>query len=302
MPWLHTALNYIALSLLRIFKFVPYALTIRIGYALGWLAAHLPSERKHVVKTNLRLCFPNLNSAQLNALALEHWMLFGRSVMERSRVWLGSAEQLLSMVDIQSEINLGDKKPRLMIIPHFVGLEVGFMALSAQSSQNGWPGGAGLYQKMKDPFFNQKMVEWRNRFGGKSIERQNKLLEVIREIRSGNLVLIAPDIDLGPKDSIFVPFFGIMTNTITAVSRIAKISGAEVCMMTTTLNSDRSKYICAISSPLENFPTDSVEEDTARLNRNIEAEVKKRPAEYYWVHKRFKYRPPGEPSLYRSWS
>jgi KDO2-lipid IV(A) lauroyltransferase len=206
------------------------------------------------------------------------------------------------MVDIQSEINLGDKKPRLMIIPHFVGLEVGFMALSAQSSQNGWPGGAGLYQKMKDPFFNQKMVEWRNRFGGKSIERQNKLLEVIREIRSGNLVLIAPDIDLGPKDSIFVPFFGIMTNTITAVSRIAKISGAEVCMMTTTLNSDRSKYICAISSPLENFPTDSVEEDTARLNRNIEEEVKKRPAEYYWVHKRFKYRPPGEPSLYRSWS
>ena len=96
----------------------------------------------------------------------------------------------------------------------------------------------------------------------------------------------------------FVPFFGIQTNTITSVSRLARLSGAEVCLMTTTLNKDCKGYTCHISEPLPNFPSDDVEKDTARLNQSIEELVRERPAEYYWVHKRFKHRPPGEASLY----
>ncbi len=234
----------------------------------------------------------------MDALALEHWKLFGRSVIERSRIWLGSGKQITDIVSINSAITLGDRKPRLLINPHFVGLEGGFMALSVLASQHDWPRGAGLYQNMKNPFFNQKMIEWRNRFGGKSIERQSRLRDLIREIQTGNFIFIAPDIDLGPRDSIFVPFFGIQTNTITSVSRLARLSGAEVCLMTTTLNPDRKGYTCNISAPLPNFPTDNVEADTARLNKYIEDLVRERPAEYYWVHKRFKHRPPGEPNLY----
>jgi KDO2-lipid IV(A) lauroyltransferase len=202
------------------------------------------------------------------------------------------------MVEIESAIPLGDRKPRLLINPHFVGLEGGFMALSVMAKERGWMGGAGLYQKMKNPFFNQKMIEWRNRFGGKSIEQQSRLRDLIREIQTGNFIFIAPDIDLGPRDSVFVPFFGIQTSTITSVSRLAQLSGAEVCLMTTTLNTNRSGYVCRISAPLENFPSDDPSNDAARLNQCIEALVRERPAEYYWVHKRFKHRPPGEASLY----
>ena len=172
------------------------------------------------------------------------------------------------------------------------------MALSVMAKERGWMGGAGLYQKMKNPFFNQKMIEWRNRFGGKSIERQSRLRDLIREIQTGNFIFIAPDIDLGPRDSVFVPFFGIQTSTITSVSRLALLSGAEVCLMTTTLNANRSGYVCRISPPLENFPSNNPSDDAARLNQYIEALVRERPAEYYWVHKRFKHRPPGEASLY----
>ncbi|MEY3540642.1 MAG: hypothetical protein RL184_715, partial [Pseudomonadota bacterium] len=231
-------------------------------------------------------------------LATEHWRLFGRSVLERSRVWLGSAEQIFSLVDLQADIPLGDNKARILVIPHFVGFESGFMTLSAMAQQNGWQAEAGLYQNMKNPFFNQKIIEWRNRFGAKSINRQNRFFDLIREIRKGNFVVIAPDIDLGPKDSVFVPFFGIQTNTITAISRLAKACNAEVCLMITTLNADRSKYICRIQRALERFPSDDTVADTARLNRYFEDEIRLRPAEYYWVHKRFKYRPPGEANLY----
>ena len=298
MTWSQTIFNFLALSLLRFFAFLPYSIIVPIGYGLGWLAAHIPNERAHVVKTNLRLCFPSLTDPEIDALALEHWKLFGRSVIERSRIWLGTGEQIRAMVEIESAIPLGDRKPRLLINPHFVGLEGGFMALSVMAKERGWMGGAGLYQKMKNPFFNQKMIEWRNRFGGKSIERQSRLRDLIREIQTGNFIFIAPDIDLGPRDSVFVPFFGIQTSTITSVSRLALLSGAEVCLMTTTLNANRSGYICRISAPLENFPSDNPSNDAAYLNQCIEALVRERPAEYYWVHKRFKHRPPGEASLY----
>lgn len=298
MTWSQTIFNFLALNLLRLFSFLPYSIVVPFGYGLGWLAAHIPNERAHVVKTNLRLCFPSLSESEINALALEHWKLFGRSVIERSRIWLGTGEQIRAMVEIESAIPLGDRKPRLLINPHFVGLEGGFMALSVMAKERGWMGGAGLYQKMKNPFFNQKMIEWRNRFGGKSIERQSRLRDLIREIQTGNFIFIAPDIDLGPRDSVFVPFFGIQTSTITSVSRLTQLSGAEVCLMTTTLNTNRSGYVCRISAPLENFPSDDPSNDAARLNQCIEALVRERPAEYYWVHKRFKHRPPGEASLY----
>jgi KDO2-lipid IV(A) lauroyltransferase len=298
MTWLQNLFNFLALNLLRLFAFLPYTITVHVGYCLGWLAAHIPNSRTHVVKTNLRLCFPHLSEKEIDALAIEHWKLFGRSVVERSRVWLGTSNQILSFVQLESEVPLGDRKPRILVNPHFVGLEGGFMALSALAMKNGWPRGAGLYQKMKNPFFNQKMVEWRDRFGAKSIERQSRLRDLIRETRAGNFVVIAPDIDLGPRDSIFVPFFNIPTSTVTSVSRLAKLSGAEVCLMTTLLNDSKTGYICRVATPLSDFPSDDPEKDTARLNQYIEELVRERPAEYYWVHKRFKHRPPGEPSLY----
>ena len=106
MTWFQTIFNFLALSLLRLFAFLPYSIIVPIGYGLGWLAAHIPNERAHVVKTNLRLCFPSLGKSEIDALALEHWKLFGRSVIERSRIWLGTGEQIQAMVEIESAIPL----------------------------------------------------------------------------------------------------------------------------------------------------------------------------------------------------
>uniref|UniRef100_B1XSI2 Lipid A biosynthesis acyltransferase n=1 Tax=Polynucleobacter necessarius subsp. necessarius (strain STIR1) TaxID=452638 RepID=B1XSI2_POLNS len=298
MNWLQNLFNFLALSLLRLFAFLPYTITVHVGYGLGWLAAHIPNGRTHVVKTNLRLCCPNLSEKEIDNLAIEHWKLFGRSVLERSRIWLGSGKQITDIVTIKSAITLGDRKPRLLINPHFVGLEGGFMALSVLAAQHDWPRGAGLYQNMKNLFFNQKMIEWRNRFGGKSIERQSRLRDLIREIQTGNFIFIAPDIDLGPRDSVFVPFFWHTNQYHHLRVASGKTQWGGVCLMTTTLNKDRKAYTCRISEPLPNFPSDDVEKDAARLNQYIEELVRERPAEHYWVHKRFKHRPPDEHSLY----
>ena len=249
------------------------------------------------MQKNLELCFPELNTQEINQLRKQHWRLLGRSIVEKSIIWLGSKEQLNSMIEVQSEVDLADKKPRILVNMHFIGIE-GSIILSALAKDKGWPRTSGFFQRMKSPFFNNKIIEWRNRFGGKSIDRQGNSLTIIREIRQGNCIIIAPDIDLGTKDSIFVPFFNIPTNTITAVSRLAKITGAQVCMMITTLKKNEAGYVCSISQPLENFPTENSQADTVRLNQIFEQEIRLRPAEYYWVHKRFKNRPLNEASPY----
>ena len=289
--------NQSVVALLRVLASLPYKTLVQLGYGLGFLAAHIPNGRNLVVQKNLELCFPELEAQEINQLRKQHWRLLGRSLVEKSIIWLGSKQQLANMIEVQSEVNLSDRQPRILVNMHFIGIE-GSIILSALAKDKDWPRTSGFFQRMKSPFFNKKIIEWRNRFGGNSIDRQGNSLELIREIRKGSFIIIAPDIDLGLKDSAFSPFFNIQTNTITAVSRLAKITGAQVCMMITTLKANEAGYLCKISKPLENFPTDNPEVDTARLNQIFEQEIRLRPAEYYWVHKRFKNRPFNEASPY----
>ena len=289
--------NYAGLGFLKLVSLLPYNAIVAFGHGLGFIAARFPGERNRVVKTNLQLCFPEYDAAEIDRLARQHWRLLGRSIAEKSLIWLGSIKQLSKMIEVKSAVDLSSRKPRILVNMHFTGIE-GSIILSALAKEKNWPRTSGFFQRMKNPFFNQKIIDWRNRFGGNSIDRQGNSIEIIREIRRGSFIIIAPDIDLGLKDSVFVPFFGIQTNTITAVSRLARITGAEVCLMTTTLKKDESGYLCEISKPLENFPGSDPTADTARLNQCFENQIRLRPAEYYWVHKRFKNRPQGEANPY----
>ena len=289
--------NYAGVALLKILSLLPYKLLVSIGYGLGFIAARLPGDRNRVVKTNLQLCFPDLNENEINDLSKKHWRLLGRSLVEKSIIWLGSENQLSRMIEVKSAVDLTTRKPRILVNMHFTGIE-GSIILSALAKRMNWPRTSGFFQRMKNPFFNQKIIAWRNRFGGNSIDRQGNAKTIIREIRNGDFIIIAPDIDLGLKDSEFVPFFGIQTNTITTISRLAAITGADVCMMVTSLKEDESGYLCEISKPLENFPGVDPKTDTARLNQYFEKEIRLRPAEYYWVHKRFKNRPHDEANPY----
>ena len=121
---------------------------------------------------------------------------------------------------------------------------------------------------------------------------------LIRAIKSQQIVIISPDMDLGLQDSIFVPFFGVLTCTVTSIPRFANLTQTQVCPLITTLNPDGKSYTCHIGKPLENFPTNDETQDTIRLNQFFEAQITPRPEEYYWVHKRFKNRPEGQARYY----
>lgn len=290
--------NYLGLSALFLLSRLPITWAQKFGEFIGWLATRLPLKRRLVVERNLELCFPDLSLNERQLLAQEHWRLLGRSIAERGHLWLGSQDDIKKLVHIKSAINPADGTPRIYVGMHMVGIEAGLIGLSIFLNERGLVHPITLYVQMKNKFFDGLIKKWRERFGARMLLRRHNIRELLRDIRKGTFVLLSPDMDLGVDDSVFVPFFGVAACTVTSISRMAKMSGAEVVPVVTTLNSDGISYTCEIGQPWDAFPSEDIMNDIARMNQFFETQIRPRPAEYYWVHKRFKHRPPGEAGVY----
>ena len=159
--------------------------------------------------------------------------------------------------------------------------------------------GVSLYQKQSNPVWDKALLEGRLRFSNPVLIAKtgdNDLRTVMKHIREGLPFYYLPDMDHGARNSIFVPFFGVKAATIPMVSRLARVMRAKVVWCIATMTDDG--YRVEISAPLENFPTKDPEVDTTRLNKELEAYIRRHPDQYLWVHRRFKTRPEGEPSVY----
>jgi KDO2-lipid IV(A) lauroyltransferase len=102
--------------------------------------------------------------------------------------------------------------------------------------------------------------------------------------------------DLGARDALFVPFFGVPAATVTSVARLVRLTGAVVVPCVTRMTDDG--YVVQLHPAWESFPGEDLYEATRRMNAFIERRVLEMPAQYLWSHRRFKTRPAGEPSLY----
>jgi KDO2-lipid IV(A) lauroyltransferase len=272
--------------------FLPLAWIGAIGSALG--AVLYRFGRGRVTDINLGLCFPDMPEAKRRALGLRHFRMLGRNALEISRLVWGSEEDLLAMVHVVGlEILTGLKgQPVIALAPHFIGLNAGGIRIARE-----WPGSASIYSRQKNPVLDKLFWRARMRFGEPIlVSRQEGLRAVVRVIRAGHAFYFLPDMDFGPRDSIFVPFFGVPAATITALPRLAALTGAKIVPVVTRQVGDG--YEVRIHPPWENYPTGDLEADVRRMNEFIEERTLEMPEQYFWAHKRFKTRPPGEPSPY----
>ena len=266
-----------------------------LGRGLGALLYALARERRQVVLTNLRLCFPELDDAERVQLARRHFAAFGRSLLEHGILWWGSRERVMRMVQIEGLEHwraVGDR-PVIWLVPHFVGLDMGAVRLTAEHPF------VAMYSRQKDPAFDAVLYYGRTRLGpAEMISRQEGLRPVARAMKAGKPFYYLPDMDFGERDSIFVPFFGVPAATITGLARIAALTGAVVVPAVTEQLPDSGGYRLRFHPAWTDFPGNDVAADTRRMNAFIEEQVRAMPEQYYWVHKRFKTRPPGEARFY----
>lgn len=285
----------IALALIWLLHWLPFRPLARVGRGIGWLAYRLAAPRRRVVLINLRLCFPELQESERIALARRHFSVLGRAFVERGILWHASEERIRRFIrfdDVEHfESVLGT--PVVMLAPHFVGLDMGGTLVALT-----WKAGS-MYGKQKNAALDRAMRRGRLRFGEPLLfSRQDGIRPVVRALRDGIPFYYLPDMDLGPRESIFVPFFGVQTATVPALSRLAQVSRAKVVPIVTRQLPDGEGYAARFFPAWENFPTGDVAADTRRMNEFIEGMVRQMPEQYYWVHKRFKTRPPGEPKPY----
>ncbi|MDP5239368.1 lysophospholipid acyltransferase family protein [Uliginosibacterium sp. 31-16] len=286
----------IFLAFLWLFHWLP----LRVQAAFGWLLGHLlyvlVAPRRRVVLTNLRLCFPELSETERRKLARRNVVAVTRSFLERGMVWWASEARIRRNVELRGLEKLQalqrEGRAVIVLIPHFTNLDVGNrLAMEVDC--------VSVYSAQNNKLLEKMLLHGRTRFGNQHLlSRQEGIRGAVKALKTGRPLYYLPDMDLGPRDSIFVPFFGVQTATVPGLPRIAKLAKAAVIPLIILAKPDAQGYVCEFGEVWENFPSDDPDADTARMNAFIESEVRKAPEQYYWVHKRFKTRPPGEPKLY----
>ena len=285
----------LGLGLIWLLHWLPLALLAPLGRAAGLLLYALAGERRRVVLTNLRLCFPDLREPQRVQLARNHFAVFTRSLLEHGILWWGSRERVLRMVRVEGlEHWLAVReRPVIWLSPHFVGLDMGGIRLTAEFPL------VSVYSKQKNPVFDAVLLHGRTRLGPTELySRQDGIRPVAKAIKKGLPFYYLPDMDFGERDSMFVPFFGVPAATITGLARIAAMTGAVVVPAVTTQLPGGDGYVLRFYPAWDHYPGGDLAANTRRMNAFIEERVREMPEQYYWLHKRFKTRPAGEERIY----
>ena len=288
-------LTRLALGLIWLVHRLSFRAIARICRGVGWLGYWLAVPRRRVVMVNLGLCFPELTEADRVALARRHFAAVGRAFMDRSVLWYAPEARVRDFVRLENAelFDVAKHAPLVLLAPHFVGMDMGGVRIVIDGKL------ATMYGKQKNAALDEAIRRGRIRFGEPTvISRQDGIRPVIRVLRDKIPFYYLPDMDLGPKESIFAPFFGVRTATVPALSRLAQVSRAKEMPVVTRQLPDGEGDAARFYPAWDDFPTGDIDADTRRMNEFIEARVREMPEQYYWVHKRFKTRPPGEARLY----
>lgn len=283
------------LALIWLLHWLPLPVLGRLGSGAGTLLFHVMAPRRRITLTNLRLCMPSLAEQERTDLAKAHFQAYARSVLERGILWWAPLSRLKKLIVVEPHVPLAELKdaPLILLCPHFVCLDVAGVAVAFESSAS------SIYSRQKSVVFDEALRKGRSRFQpAKLFARDEGVKPIIRALREGLPFFMLPDMDFGPKDAAFVPFFGMPTATLTATARLAAVTNARVVPVIATFLPNYRGWRVKFYPAWENYPGPDMLAATRRMNAFIEDRVREAPSEYFWTHKRFKTRPPGEPSVY----
>ncbi len=284
----------VAIAFLWLLHWLPLPVLGRFGAAVGSLLFLVMGPRRRIALTNLRLCMPELSEEARRALAREHFRSYARSIFERSILWWAPEARVRKLIHVEGSVPQAamEAGPTILLCPHFVCLDVAGVAARVIPV-------CSMYVPQKNKAFDKLLRHGRERYGPvRLVTRKEGIKPILRALRDGLPYFMLPDMDFGEKDAEFVPFFGVPAATLTALGRIAGTTGAKVIPVVATFLPNYQGWRVRFYPAWENYPGDDMIAATRRMNAFIEDRVRETPAEYFWTHKRFKTRPPGEASFY----
>lgn len=288
--WIFTLL----VELMATLRHLPLPWVRSLGWVLG-LALHCTArERRGVARTNLRLCFPQADEKAIRQMARLHFIAFAQAWLDRGWIWHAPSNAVANRIRLAGRVDvLSGDEPVVLFAPHFVGLDAAWAGLTLHLPRTC----CGLYAPQANEVVDNWMAQGRRRFGEPQvIAKWQGLKPIAVALRAGKPLYLLPDMDHGMNDSVWAPFFGHSVATLTSLPRFAALGRAKVVPILAKLT--REGYEVEVLPPWDGYPSGNLDADVAKMNRELEKMIAVQPEQYYWVHKRFKTRPGGEPSVY----
>jgi len=293
-------LTWIGLAVYFVFTLLPISVIDRVGVRLGNIAARKNKKRFNIVTTNLTLCFPDKEPDEIEVMVYEHFQAQLRSLLHyyilwwRPLSWVRKKLHTSGFEQIEQYQEQGKKV--IVLLTHSVGLDFAAASISMDYKA------IAPYKQMRNPVADWMIANGRMRFGkwfgGKLFTRDDGLRPIIRETRAGHVLIYLADEDLGEKNSLFVPFFGVQKATIPVLGRLTKSCDAVVLPCVGCYEPENRRYSIKLLPEIKNFPSGDDVQDSISMNQAIEAAIMHCPIQYLWTLRYFKTRPPGEASVY----
>lgn len=288
-------LTWIGIGLTLLLGRIPFAARIRLGRMLGRILFLFARTRKNVAEINLKLCFPELPNAARQDLLKRIFEENSIGFLETAYCYAGDQQEVLARtqyegVELLHEA-IAQNKGVILIGAHYSMLDLGAILLKPHCQL------VTMYRANSNPLLNDFIKQRRARFTQANYERHN-LRPVLKHLKQGDVVWYAPDQDYGRKVSVFAPFFGVPAATITTTSKLAQFNHSVVLILGYHRNADDSGYTVKLAAAPNGFPSGDETVDAGLINAALEQMIRIDPAQYMWVHRRFKTRPPGHPKPY----
>lgn len=288
----------VGIAFMRALARVPLPMVRGLGAILGPVLYVLAKPRRRVVDANLTLCFPEKSAEERRRIARETFVYVAQSYLDRSWLWHAPKDVVASRLKVKGaasdihEVVYG-QEPLILFAPHFYGLDAAATALTMHTPRVC----TTIYTTQRDPLIDEWVSEGRRRFGNVStLNRVDGIKPIVQALRRNGVLYLLPDMDFGRDQTVFVPFYGVQAATVPSLSRFARLGRAKVMPIVSRLV--EGGYEIEVLPAWQDFPTDDVIADTTLMNQRLQGYIDAMPSQYYWVHRRFKTRPLGEPAVY----
>jgi len=282
---------------IRMMSYIPYPLGQHMGKGLGIIAYLIPMSRKEVALENIKQSFHALTEREARRLLRRVYMHFGRMFFEIPHIFRmthNTLDRYVIFDGVENVVNAFSRnKGVFFLTAHFGNWEF----LCAAGSLSAGPL-AVIARPADFKPLDLMLSELRSLFGTEVISKYGILRGLRNALREKKFIGILLDQNVDWYEGVFVPFFGVPAATVTALSRIAKMTDAVVIPCYNRILPWGRGFEVRFEEPLSDFPSDDPEKDARRMNEEVERAVRLNPEQYLWGYRRFKTRPEGSPPVY----
>ena len=274
--------------------YLPSSMAYSVGEGLGALLYRVDHKHRFIAQENLRRAFNgDLASQEIAELARSTFINLGRTVVETCRIPKIGRENFRQFIRVEGYEHFQQAKRRGKGIIYITAHMGSWELLPLASALMGEP----LYivtRPLDNPYLDRAINRLRTAWGTRVLAKQLVMPALVRALLRGESVGILMDQNITWKEGVFVDFFGMPACTALAPALLALRTDASV-LPAAIVRCGRDRHTILVEKEIPLIRTGRLKADvvanTASFTRAIEALVRREPAQWLWVHRRWKTQP-----------